>query len=275
MPYQEVSKCVAIDNTPGSICQLKHAPYRYIPTLWVGVVFSILYAGAFLAHLILAIWPGRFRRGGFMLLACVCAGGEMAGWASRTTSHYDFFSRTPYLVQLICLIISPIFISAANYVALERITLAVGTELARLGTKTYFAIFVSGDILSLIVQAAGGGISATSGTDKGVRQGSNIALAGVIIQVLVTGPFLMLFCDFHYRHYRAWKEGMNHDRWTKGTIRVSCATFVSTIFILIRCIYRCAEMKEGWVGHLSTTEVWFCIFDGCMIAVAVWVCTCF
>lgn len=270
--YKEVSHCTAIDNTPGSICQLTHAPYKYIPTLWVGLLFTVLFVIVFVSHLVLALWPHKFRRGGFMLLAVVCAAGELAGWAARVNSHYNFFQADPYIAQLVALIISPIFISAANYVMLERIIYCVGTELCRCSTKVYIAFFVTGDIVSLVVQAAGGAMSATASTSDGVKHGSNIALAGVLIQVLITGPFLIFLSDFLLRHYRQYRRnqatGRLENRWTRGLVSLAAANYTSSVFILIRCIYRCVEMQEGWTGYLSTHEVYFPIFDAAMIFIA-------
>lgn len=270
MPYEAVKHCTGISDDPGSNCKLKNAPYKYIPTLWVGILFTTLFGILFLAHLVISLWPGRFRRGGFMLLAVTCAAGEVAGWVGRLDSHYNYFQADPYICQLVSLIISPIFATAALYVSMERIIQCVGPELARLSSKVYISIFVTGDVISLVVQAAGGSMSATASTREGVRHGSNVALAGVIIQVLITGPYLILLSDFLLRHYRLHKKqrasgSLAEPRWTKGTIAVATATWISTIFILIRCIYRCVEMKEGWTGYLSTHELWFPIFDGAMI----------
>lgn len=263
--YSDVDDCNGIDPNPDGTCTLQNAPYEYIPTLWLGILFTVLFAIELVLHLVFSLWPGRFRRGGFMLLAAVCAAGEVAGWVSRLYSHYKFFKADPYIAQLVSLIISPIFVSAANYVALERVIFSVGPELARIPTKIYIGVFVTGDIISLIVQAVGGGMSATADTDSGVHTGSNIALAGVIIQTLITGPFLILLSDFLIRHLIAYRAGKFHERWTRGTALVGAASFISSIFILIRCIYRCVEMKQGWTGYLSTHEVWFPIFDATMI----------
>ena len=46
------------------------------------------------------------------------------------------------------------------------------------------------------------------------------------------------------------------------------AILVSTAAILIRCIFRVAEMSGGWHGPLAKNEYLFSFLDGMMIAIA-------
>ena len=78
-----------------------------------------------------------------MLLAATCAAGELAGWASRLRSSYYPFDVNAYIAQMVSLILSPAFLSAANYFLLEKIIAGVGTELSRLPARLYLALFVS------------------------------------------------------------------------------------------------------------------------------------
>jgi len=38
--------------------------------------------------------------------------------------------------------------------------------------------------------------------------------------------------------------------------------FVATILVFIRCIYRVAELWEGFSGHLANDEATFMVFEG-------------
>ena len=254
---QDPENCTAIDPNPLGVCALDNAPYKYIPVLWVNALFLALFTSCAVGHVILSFWPHRFARGGYMLLAATCAAGELGGYAARVNSHTYFFHSDPHIAQLVTLVISPVFISAANYVTLERIQIAVGTELARLSSRWYISIFVVGDVVSLLIQAAGGGISATADTDDSISNGSHISLAGVVIQVFVTVPFLILLLDFVHQHYRQYKQGGEaardtQARWTKGAKLVALASIISTVLVLIRCIYRIVEMAQGWDGWVRS-----------------------
>lgn len=134
----------------------------------------------------------------------------------------------------------------------------------------------AGDIVSLILQAIGGGGAASANTQAQLDLGTNIMIAGVSVQVGVTVPFLILFVDFHVRHllrYRkqvaeGGKEAALDSPWDRKLLTLSAASFFSTLMIVTRCIYRVVEMAQGWRGHLATTEVYFGILDGLVILLA-------
>ncbi len=96
-------------------------------------------------------------------------------------------------------------------------------------------------------------------------------IAGVSIQVAVTAPFMMLYLDYNIRRLREWSQAgiprhlrpFRRVEWFVGAIGVS------TLFVLIRCIYRIVEMADGWSGYLATTEVFFDVLDGLMITLAI------
>lgn len=59
--------------------------------------------------------------------------------------------------QLIGLTIGPAFLSAAIYLCLGRIAIVYGAHTSRIKPRLYSKTFMAGDIVSLILQAAGGG----------------------------------------------------------------------------------------------------------------------
>ena len=141
-------------------------------------------------------------------------------------------------------------------------------------------------MLSLVVQAAGGAMAATADTRDTLNTGTNIMITGVSLQVAVTVPFMFPFADFHVRHYLRYlregrnrgvdetpEKGLGESRWTKNLMLASFASAVSTLFILIRCIYRVVEMAQGWSGYLATHEVYFAALDGIPITIALAVST--
>lgn len=142
-------------------------------------------------------------------------------------------------------------------------------------------IVSAGDFVSLIVQAVGGAMAATADTPDTLDTGTDIMIAGVSVQVAITLPFLLLFADFHLRHYLRYlcekknrdvyevsKKDSTESKWTKKLMLVSLACAISTLFILVRCIYRVAEMAQGWNGYLATHEVYFAALDGIPISIA-------
>ena len=88
-------------------------------------------------------------------------------------------------MQIVCLTIAPAFLAAGIYLCLSRIVITFGPENSRIKPLSYPRIFIPCDFLSLMLQAAGGGIaSAASHQDKNPVVGDNIMVAGLSVQVI-------------------------------------------------------------------------------------------
>lgn len=106
-------------------------------------------------------------------------------------------SRRRYLI---CLTIGPAFLSASIYLCLSRIIYIYDTSASRLRPKHYTNIFISCDLLSLVLQGAGGGIAATAPLDQSqVNLGTDIMIAGLSFQVFSLLLFMVLCADFAIR----------------------------------------------------------------------------
>jgi hypothetical protein len=60
-------------------------------------------------------------------------------------------------MQIVCLTIAPAFLAAGIYLCLSRIVVTFGAQNSRIKPKDYPRIFIPCDVLSLVLQAAGGG----------------------------------------------------------------------------------------------------------------------
>jgi hypothetical protein len=179
---------------------------------------------------------------------------------------------------LIPLTLAPALLTAGIYLCLGRVIVAIGAENSRIKPKMYTYIFISCDLLSLILQGVGGGMAATARDAKGSRRGVDIMIAGLISQVITMTLFLALWCDFVLRTRRAKFSGSlsrtqpplyDHIRTLKTFALFQWALFAATILIYVRCIYRVAELWDGFGGHLANDEVTFMIFEGPMIILAI------
>lgn len=140
----------------------------------------------------------------------------------------------------------------------------------------YTRLFITCDIISLILQGAGGGIASVKAqADEDPALGNNIMLAGVSFQVFTLSMFICFSLDFFYRAFRvrndpdAWDHRFERLRNTKRFKGFLAALAWSTILILIRSIYRLVEMAEGWTGELIRDEVLFFVLEGVMVIAAV------
>ena len=163
--------------------------------------------------------------------------------------------------------------AAAIYLCLSRIVVVYSESASRFRPANYTLIFISCDFLSLLLQAAGGGIAASSDTVSLNNIGKNIMVAGVAWQVASLALFAVLCFDFSRRARRAPEEELNP---AFAQFRAStkfklflCGLATATLTIFTRCVFRCAELSGGFDGRLANQQVSFMILEGAMICIAV------
>jgi hypothetical protein len=119
-------------------------------------------------------------------------------------------------------------------------------------------------------------ILSTNGKDT--KPGDNIMIAGLVSQVVTMFIFMLLAGDF------AWRTWSRHRRLGAAAfdqtpalaeVRASImfraflgALTLAFICIFWRCVYRIAELSEGWTGPLMARQDLFIGFEGVMIAIA-------
>ncbi|KAH8926575.1 RTA1-domain-containing protein [Atractiella rhizophila] len=247
-------------------------PYRYMPSKAWGFASVILFGIATLAHLFLTI---RTRR--WWLLNWVVGGAlETLGWVGRLIGGYDPYSQTAFIIQVVCLIIAPAFFSAAIYGILGWVISATSPKYSIIRPNRYWIIFITGDIVSLVVQAIGGGVASAGSNSNDVKKlhrGSDIMLGGIIVQLAV----MIIFSVFALHFWNGLRKSplAPHIRATPGLERLHWLgwglVFGSTMIIL-RGIYRVIELAEGWRGYLMLHEFWF-LFDmlPCLICLLIFI----
>jgi hypothetical protein len=133
-----------------------------------------------------------------------------------------------------------VFFSAAIYVLIYQIVCYIDKSASRVNPKLFYWIFIPADIISLVLQAAGGAMSSTSDGDSDT--GVNIALAGLIFQVITLSVFSICVIDYMWRSRRTWKKTSLPRRFVIFCFFLTLAT----LLILIRCVYRVYELSEGY-----------------------------
>ncbi|KAL9594712.1 MAG: hypothetical protein Q9219_006876 [cf. Caloplaca sp. 3 TL-2023] len=255
MPSEYAQSRILAEGTCRGYDPREDTPYGYLPSIAPGVVFSILFGLTMTWHAYQA-----FRtRTGWLSVFAVGALGELVGWIARAVANDCAYSVPVFQLQLSVLIISPTFITAGIYVILSRMIPLVGTEKSPIKPRTYLFIFITVDIISLAIQAAGGG-KAAAGFSKGTdtETGTNIMVAGIIFQMVSIIVFEVLFCLVIFR-------ALPQITASRPLFLLSGATTVSVACILVRSVYRTIELLQGWRGYLITRERYFIALDGTMI----------
>nr|QCC62997.1 hypothetical protein [Phoma sp.] len=248
-------------------CCLAQSSFLYRPS-WGGNLFFIIY---FAILCLPQLWLGiRYRQTGFaigMLIGLVL---EVVGYAGRVMLHTDPFNGNAFLIYLICLTIGPVFITASIYLSIARIITLYGRELSYFKPRTIAMAFMTSDFISLVLQAAGGAI-ANSFTGPTRQTGTNIMVAGLLLQVVSLMVFL-LYLSYFWLQCRRGSLDMDRAKIAcreRGLFRVFLISLlIATVAILVRSTYRVAELWQGFSGELWNNERDFMILDGAMMSFA-------
>ncbi|CAF1044396.1 unnamed protein product [Adineta ricciae] len=233
--------------------------YGYQPSLGVGITGLTLFTLSTCVHIY------QMCKVRMWWLVVLILGGitEMIGYAARIYSWHDDTNLDAFLAQTVTLIIAPSFFSAALYVAFGQIIHILGRQYSLLPPLWYTIIFVIADVISLIVQAVGGGQAADAArTNADTTNGTNIMVAGICFQMFSMSIYVILVIIYIIRLLKA-KVELTRDM----KIFLSSISLV-TLMIFIRCIYRTIELSAGWTGYIITHEVYFACLDGLPMIIA-------
>ncbi|KAL8841206.1 MAG: hypothetical protein Q9170_000995 [Blastenia crenularia] len=210
-----------------------------------------------------------------MVSGCIL---EVLGYIGRIMSYYDPFNENDFLMQICCLTIAPAFLAAGIYLTLSRIVVTFGPKNSHIKLLSYPRIFIPCDILSLVLQALGGGMaSAASHSNKSPDTGDHIKVTGLAFQVFTLAVFMILCVDFAVRTVlRMNRLGEAALDPTHASLRRSMkfrafliALALATICIFIRSVFRVVELGEGWEGALIKNQTLFIVLEGVMVVIAV------
>ena len=233
--------------------------YGYKPSLAAGAVFCVLFFVLFIGHIFRAF---QFRKWTSYVLA-TGALVEFLGWAGRTWSSQCPYNQSAFLMQITTLVIAPVFFAAACYLVLGQLIMRHGAQYSLLRPRLYLWIFCTGDVIALLVQAAGAGIASHEFNElKGdTTRGTHIVLGGLAFQLLSMSAFIICFAVYLFRSHGSPTP--------RAETLVVFATITSIVVIYIRCVYRTAQLAQGWTGYLSRHEGFFVGLDAAMMVIAV------
>ncbi|KAM0279913.1 hypothetical protein ACHAQH_004354 [Verticillium albo-atrum] len=254
---------------PGSSCTLDLCPiewtvYQYRPILGVSIMFIALYSLALLVHVYLGFRWRTWWFASFMAAGCLA---EVVGYIGRVLLYSNPWSFGAFLIQIVFITFGPVFFTAAIYVTLARAIAFFSPELSRIRPRFLWIFFISADVLCLVLQAAGGAISSISSGSNNI--GVDLALAGLILQVVLLFAFCVFFGDYMWRYVRSVKPNASRaigrrQRFFFGGLAAA------VVFIFVRCVYRVDELSEGYENSSKITdEGLFIGLEGVLIVLAV------
>lgn len=142
---------------------------------------------------------------------------------------------------------------------------AVGPQFSPIKPILYPYIFIACDILSLVLQAIGGGVASSASTTKTTDMGGHIMLAGIVFQVATFTILYALVAVYLVKLQRN-KATLTSEASALIGSRdfkiFAVGMLVASLFIFIRCVYRIAELAGGWANEIMRDEVEYIILDG-------------
>ncbi|KEY69105.1 hypothetical protein S7711_10188 [Stachybotrys chartarum IBT 7711] len=247
-------------NCTLDICPIEWTVYQYRPSLPANSVFIAFFATGLLTHVYLGYrWRSWFYMT-FMVLGCLFA---IIGYAGRLMLYDNPFAFTGFLIQIVCITTAPVFYTAAIYVTLAKVINYFGPQLSRFNPKLFYWVFIPFDLVCLVLQAAGGAISTTSSGSS--QAGVDIAMGGLVLQVIVLFAFCILLGDYLVRYFR---------QPTVTTLDNRLKLFFgflafAVILIFGRCIFRAYELSQGYQNSdLITDEALFIGLEGVLVVIA-------
>ncbi|CAI4036743.1 hypothetical protein SMKI_16G0530 [Saccharomyces mikatae IFO 1815] len=181
---------------------------------------------------------------------------EFVGFAFRCESSRYTTMLSPYIIQTIFLLVSPTLYAASIYMIFGRMaTLLFAEKLMIMPAKFNTAIFVIGDIGSLLLQAAGGAMM----SDKSIASsGSHLVTIGLFIQIAFFGVFILNEFLFLFRiNRKPTSVLMRCGSWKS----LNVVLLVNSFLILIRSIVRAVEFLQDYDGEIASHEWFLYVFD--------------
>ncbi|ENI01011.1 hypothetical protein COCC4DRAFT_204740 [Bipolaris maydis ATCC 48331] len=245
--------------------------YRYNPSMAAAVIFIILFLLVSGLHLYQMV-----RTRTWILVPFVIGGFfQFAGYIARAMSAAESPNWTvgAYSASTILLLVAPALYAASIYMMLGRIILVTDGEHHSIVPKRWLTkIFVVGDVISFMMQGAGGGIMAT-GTISALYTGENIIIGGLVVQILFFGCFIVTSVFWHSRMRKN-----PTTRIISGSIPWEMqlySLYAASMLILVRSAFRLIEYAQGNNGYLISHEAFLYIFDSTLMwitmAILAWI----
>ncbi|KXH63559.1 hypothetical protein CSAL01_06204 [Colletotrichum salicis] len=248
--------------------------YRFEPSTAAAVFFCVVYVLTTGLHIFQLVRTKTWYMTAFVISGLsytVLYTGEVIGYAARaqnTTQEPGCWTLGPYIIQNVLLLIAPALMAASIYMILGRIIILTDGESHALIKRRFLTkVFVSGDVLSLLMQSSGGGMMASGASMMDL--GEKVIIVGLFIQLAVFGFFIIVAALFHRRMILVptAKSHQPEIRWRYYLLTL----YVTSVLIWVRSIFRVIEYLEGNKGHLMTNEAFVYVFDATlMFLVMVW-----
>lgn len=246
---------------------IEFALYRYSPSIPAAAIFVGVFGLLALICAVRLLKHGAF----FMIPFLVGLLFETAGYVGRILSHFSVLALGPYIEQTMLILLAPPLFAASIYMTLGRLITKLGADKASIIKACRMTkFFVAGDVVSFMLQSGGGGFMAEA-SPSAMEDGAKIVVAGLAIQLLYFGFFIVAAAVFHFRvkkdpaYYLTTKVPFSSTRFSWETL--IWALYLACSLIFIRSVYRVVEFVQGNDGFIMRKEYLLYVFDATLMSI--------
>ncbi|KAH7121774.1 RTA1 like protein-domain-containing protein [Dactylonectria estremocensis] len=237
--------------------------YKYDPSLAAAAIFVACFSLSGIYHAIQLI---KLKSWYFIpfFIGCLV---EAIGYAARAlnaSQDSGQWTKGPYIIQALLLLLGPPFYAASIYMVLGRLIRLLDAEkYSMVRLKWLTKVFLLGDIVSILGQGAGGGMLASADSKKSRDRGQIIIIGGLVIQIIFFSFFMVVTMVFHSRIRREPTKASSS--MTSPWEKLLKILYGSSFLILVRSLFRVIEYIMGEDGELMAKEAYIYIFDATLM----------
>ncbi|KAK4097270.1 RTA1 like protein [Parathielavia hyrcaniae] len=256
-------------------CSVKYTTLGYFPNQGVNIFLALGFGLSTVITIVLGVWK---RTWGFSIAVGAGCALECVGYVGRVLLASNPWNADAFKIQIVAIVLGPTLVCIGLYLTLKHTVTALNRSMSRLAPRWYPIIFVPADVSCLVVQAIGGGIAASAGRNSYelLQHGNRTIMAGIVLQVVVLGAFGGLAGDYLFRASKYFRSGAVAPEFQGGAVVWVDKKFRMFVWamgfayaaLLIRCIYRIAEMAGGWGNHIMQDEPSFVVLESFMVLIA-------
>ncbi|KAF9775577.1 hypothetical protein IL306_006318 [Fusarium sp. DS 682] len=232
--------------------------WMYDPSFPLAVVGAVVYS---LIFLVIAYLTLIKYRAWYFIVVVIGSAIEVAAYNLRIHSIQNQSEITPFVLTLTYTVLAPVLIAAGNYLLISRLIVAVlppsRHRILKIPGHRLTPIFVACDVVAFLIQGSGSGIASSDNWQGEMeRIGVKVLIVGLVFQLVAFSLFLCVFRRFHVLAVH-----MAVDNAPSGWQKVVLAVYISSILIMVRCIFRVIEFAGGRDAYAFSHEWLFWVFE--------------
>ncbi|OAQ98542.1 hypothetical protein LLEC1_04166 [Akanthomyces lecanii] len=237
--------------------------YKYVPSTAAAIIFAVLFGASTAVHLFQLLRTKTWYFIPFLV------GGlfETSGYIMRALDT-KAASKLLFINQTSVILLAPALYAASIYMILKRVIILLDAQAYSLIRVQWLTrVFVGGDVVSFLLQGAGGAMQASDASVKPGRQdlAKILVVGGLVLQLVAFSFFVILTAAFHLRIRR--QPTVASAALDIPWVRYTYVLYFGSSMVMIRSIFRVIEYIQGRDGYLISHEVFFYVLDATMMLV--------